>query len=309
MPGANLHQISLPSCHVVIVNYNAGSWLARAVKSVMASDVGSLQCTVVDNASQDQSMVLAQKQLPQQNNDGVNINWVFNQQNLGFAAANNQVLAKLEADYAVLLNPDCELDTGTLRAMLLAMQQNSEFGLASCRILNEDLSLQATCRRRFPTPWSALVRLLMLNKLFPNSRLFADFDYGDDEGPQAQPYTVEAISGAFMVVRRTALEQVGLLDEGYFMHCEDLDWCKRFALAGWQVGFVPMTKIIHAKGVSSKSRPIRVLWTLHKGMNRFFDKFYKDAYSLPMRATVKLGIYLSFLARAGLSLIRTVLVR
>jgi len=303
----------MPSAHIIIVNYNSGDWLTRALSSVClaskAPDSLDLKVTVVDNASTDDSMGLAQRQLESSPTDceALEINWVFNAQNLGFAAANNQILRQLDTDFAVLMNPDCELQADTLAIIYKAFESNPGFAMASCRILNEDNSLQATCRRRFPTPWSALVRMLQLNKLFPNHSAFADFDYGDDVDSTDQPHSVEAISGAFMVVKREALRQIGLLDEGYFMHCEDLDWCKRAELAGLQVGFVPAAQVLHAKGVSSKSRPIGVLWTLHKGMNRFFDKFYQRSYSLPVRLSVKLGIYLSFIARAGLAGLKSVL--
>ena len=173
--------------------------------------------------------------------------------------------------------------------------------------MNEDGSLQSTCRRRFPTPWSALVRMLLLDKVFRENKKFQNFDYGDSVDEDEKPHVVEAISGAFMVVRETALREVGLLDEGYFMHCEDLDLCKRFSESSWKVGFVPSAVIEHAKGVSSKSRPIGVLWTLHKGMNRFFDKFYRNTYSWPIRYAVKIGIWTSFFLRAGLSYARGVL--
>ena len=103
----------------------------------------------------------------------------------------------------------------------------------------------------------------------------------------------------------SAVKQVGLLDEGYFMHCEDLDWCKRFELGQWKVAFVPAAHVVHAKGVSTQSRPIGVLYTLHTGMNRFFDKFYAKQTSLRLRLIVKFGIASSFIARAGVSLIKS----
>ncbi len=294
-----------PSAHIIIVNYNAGEWLTRALKSVLTHGAGIVaRVTVVDNASSDNSLVLAQQQCPADH-----IDWVLNTQNRGFAAANNQVLSSLEQDYAVLMNPDCELRENTLPSILQAFANNQHYGIASCRILNEDGSLQTTCRRRFPTPWSALVRMSQLHRLFPNSPKFRNFDYGHNVNETEENHTVEAISGAFMVVKREAMAQTGLLDEGYFMHCEDLDWCKRFDLAGWQVGFVPSGEVMHAKGVSSASRPVKVLWTLHKGMNRFFDKFYQDTYAWPIRYIVKLGIIVSFSARAFFTLIRSVLRR
>jgi GT2 family glycosyltransferase len=284
------------STHIIIVNYNAGDWLQRSVKSALNFSQGKV--TVVDNASSDSSVSETQSII-----QDTRLEWQLNDLNLGFAAANNQVLDSLEEDIAILMNPDCELNQDTLNAILTPMQVDSGIGMASCRILNEDGSLQASCRRRFPTPWSAFVRLLRLNRLFPNNPKFANFDYGDQILCDAPIEMVEAISGAFMVVRREALQQVGSLDEHYFMHCEDLDWCKRFELANWKVAFVPEAEVIHAKGVSSKSRPIRVLYTLHTGMNRFFDKFYKQEYSLPLRAFVKLGIAGSFVLRAAKTLV------
>ncbi|MEM7360981.1 MAG: glycosyltransferase family 2 protein [Pseudomonadota bacterium] len=285
------------STHIVVVNYNAGDWLTRSIGSALAHSSGLV--TVVDNASEDDSVDTADKQY-----SDARLQWVKNQDNRGFAAANNQVLAELDADFAVLLNPDCVINQDTLPIILRAFAERPEMGLASCRILNENGSLQPTCRRRFPTPWTALVRMLQLHRVFPGNPKFQDFDYGGSvTGDEALEY-VEAVSGAFMVVRKSALQQVGLLDEAYFMHCEDLDWCKRFELAGWRVGFVAAAAVTHAKGISSQSRPIAVLWTLHRGMVRFFDKFYQDQYSWWLRLVVKIGIAASFIGRSLLTLLR-----
>ena len=286
----------MTSAHIIIVNYNAGSWLQRSLQSVL--DFSPCNVTVVDNYSQDDSVARAKKLFAGE----VRLNWIENPENRGFAAANNQVLAELTSEFAVLLNPDCEINQRTLQLILEAFEHHPEIGLASCRILNEDGSLQNTCRRRFPTPWSAMVRMLQLHRLFPNNPKFANFDYGDSDVKQGEVEFVEAVSGAFMLVRKTAMDEVGLLDEEYFMHCEDLDWCKRFAQRGWKVAFVGDASVIHAKGVSSASRPTAVLWTLHTGMNRFFDKFYKGQTSLLLRWFVKLGIMASFIMRWLLNL-------
>lgn len=283
---------------IIIVNYNAGKWLSRSVASALAHSQGEV--TVVDNASTDRSVEIAQQALGQH----PRLHWIINKTNRGFAAANNQVLADLRSEFAVLMNPDCEINEQTLPRILQVFQDEPILGLASCRILNEDGSLQATCRRRFPTPWSAWVRLFQLHRLFPNNAHFVNFDYGESAQGDNSVEFIEAISGAFMVVRKAAFNQVGLLDEAYFMHCEDLDWCKRFELGGWKVGFVGAAHAVHAKGVSSASRPIRVLWTLHRGMNRFFDKFYREQSFWLLRLFVKLGIAVSFIVRSVLTLIR-----
>ncbi|RBP48444.1 glycosyltransferase family 2 protein [Arenicella xantha] len=283
----------MPRYHVIIVNYNAGDWLCRSINSAIEYGAGAI--TVVDNASSDDSIANAQAAVSESR-----VQWLLNECNVGFAAANNQVLRELDADteFAILMNPDCELAPDTIEHILNAFEAHPRLGLASGLILNEDGSVQVTCRRKFPTPWSALVRMLQLHKFFPNHPNFSNFDYGANLTRQSPFAEVEAVSGAFMVARVSAMGEVGLLDEDYFMHCEDLDWCKRFELAGWQVGSEPAAVVTHAKGVSSKSRPVRVLWSLHRGMLRFFDKFYRQQYRWPIRWLVTLGVYVSFAGRA-----------
>jgi len=118
------------------------------------------------------------------------------------------------------------------------------------------------------------------------------------------PVEVEAISGAFMFVRREAVAKVGPLDEGYFLHCEDLDWCLRFRQAGYRVLFVPGVAVVHDKGASSRGRPVRVLWHMHRGMVRFYRKFFRDAYARPFFWLVLAGVWLRFATLATLTLIK-----
>ena len=275
---------------IVIVNYNAGDWLVRSVGSALRYTTARV--SVVDNASIDSSIADLKRAFKEESRLEV----IINAQNVGFATANNQILNNLENDYVVLMNPDCELKQDALDRIISIMQDNETIGLASCRILNADGSLQKTCKRRFPTPKTAGLRMLGMSRLFPQH----DFDFGNKVSDSNSFEILEAVSGAFMVVRKSAMDKVGVLDEKYFMHCEDLDWCKRFALAGWDVAFVPSAEVVHAKGVSSKARPIRVLWNLHRGMDRFFTKFYIDT-PWPLRYLVKIGIYLSFIVRAIVS--------
>lgn len=276
----------------LIVNYNAGAWLERAVNSALRETDGSL--IIVDNASTDSS--LARLQFADSDKSRVSI--MRNDRNLGFAHANNQALTNISGDYVILMNPDCEMSTGCWTEIASVMDREESIGLASCVIRNADGSLQTTCRRRFPTPWSAAVRMLALNRLFPDHPRFQDFDYGATPLPETWE-TVDAISGAFMVVRVSALPEVGLMDDAYFMHCEDLDWCMRFQQAGYAVAFIPQAEVVHAKGISSRSRPVATQWNLHRGMLRFFDKFYREQYPWPFRWFVTVGIYVSFLLRAA----------
>ncbi len=279
------------SVTTVIVNFNAGDWLQRSVGSALRETDGNI--IIVDNASTDGSLAALEAGVSEEGRVSI----LRNDQNLGFARANNQALPGIKDDYAILMNPDCEMNPDCWAAMLRVLDEEEEIGLASCVIHNPDGSLQTTCRRRFPTPWSAAVRMLALNRLFPENPRFRDFDYGDAPIPESWQ-SVDAISGAFMVARISALATVGLLDEGYFMHCEDLDWCMRFQQSGYTVAFIPGAGVVHAKGVSSGSRPVATQWNLHRGMLRFFDKFYRTQYSWPLRWFVTAGVYVSFLFRA-----------
>lgn len=278
----------------IVVNYNAGEWLTACIKSLLASSL-PLKICVVDNASSDDSIDRLQAQYDEE--QGVQIS--VNAENIGFARANNQVLCRQRAEFYALINPDCEVGENTISEVLQAMRDDSEIGIASCLIKNTDGSIQRTCRRKFPTPWTGLVRTLGLSALFPS--VFKDFDYGDVPASGGVEY-VEAISGAFMIVRGSALEKVGLLDDGYFMHCEDLDWCKRFWQSGFKVAFVPNTWITHRKGVGGRS--LWVNWHLHQGMLRFYKKFYLKDYPKVLYVFVYAGVALSFLAKSTLILVR-----
>ena len=278
----------MKSVVVIVVNYNSGHWLEACVNSVLASDY-PLQLYIVDNASTDQSLDKCKSFLQKFDNLQV----IENQNNLGFAKANNLILNTIQADYYVLLNPDCMVQKQTIGYLVGMMQQDNQVGLAGANILNEDGSAQKTSKRNFPTPENSFFRVLGLSRWFSKKSKYADFDIGQSPGTQDKEF-VEAISGAFMVVSADALNQVGGLDEGYFMHCEDLDWCKRVWSHGLKVAFYPGASVVHGKGKSSQSNPYRVNWYLHKGMLRFYKKFYHGKYGKIVSVFVYLGICIRF---------------
>ena len=280
--------------HAIVVNYNAGEWLDACIDSLLGSTYPVRIC-IVDNASTDGSVDRIATGL----HTSPNIKLVRNKENVGFSRANNQALRNDAAEFFVLINPDCVVEADTIGKVVAAMTHHPDIGLASCLIKNADGTIQKTCRRKFPTPWSGMARTLGMHSLFPDR--FEDFDYGDQESTEELEY-VEAVSGAFMVARASAIEVVGDLDEGYFMHCEDLDWCKRFWDAGFKVAFVPDAFVTHKKGASGRS--LRVNWYLHQGMLRFYKKFYIDEYPKIFVGLVYLGVFLSFLAKSTLILVR-----
>jgi nucleoside-diphosphate-sugar epimerase/GT2 family glycosyltransferase len=282
---------------VIIVNYNGGPYLLDTVSSALASTV-PIELFVVDNGSADGSMRVLERAFAGEQR----LRIIENGANLGFARANNIALKYAAGDFLLLLNPDCIVNQDTLQRMVEALRADARAGMAGCLIRNPDGSEQAGCRRTIPTPWTGLVRALHLER-FIGDRGLGRVDLMHSPLP-AEPIYVEAISGAFMLLRREALEQVGPMDESYFLHCEDLDWCKSFEQVGWKILFVPQVEIVHHKGSCSGSRPIFVLWHKHRGMVLFYRKFLSRNYSAPFNLLVILGVWARFAAMLPIELVR-----
>lgn len=281
----------MKECSVIIVNFNGGELLTECVRSVLNSTV-QVQVLVSDNGSSDDSIQYLENNIRDER-----LLVHLNHANLGFATGSNNVVAAATGDYLLFLNPDCLVQQDVLEYMIEKMEEQPDVGMSGCLILNTDGSEQPGCRRRVPTPWRTLVRSFYLDKFFPGHSRFQNVFMHKLPLPE-QAENVEAISGAFMLVRRQAMEDVGLMDEGYFLHCEDLDWCMRFRARGWKILFVPEVEIIHAKGVCSDSRPIRVEWHKHKGMVRFYRKFFRHQYPHVLMWCVIASIWLRFTAVA-----------
>ncbi len=264
-----------PHVSVIIVNYNAGELLTDCVRSVLRSDL-SVEVIVADNGSGDDSIVILHKLLGNE----PRLRIIENGANLGFSTANNIALPYARADFVLFLNPDCLVEPDTIPRMIEQLKNHPDAGMATCLIRNQDGSEQAGCRRMTPTPWRTFVRILHLDRLFRNNPKYQGFNLNEAPLPMA-PIYIEALSGAFMLVKREALNQVGTLDEGYFIHCEDLDWCYRFSKAGWKVLFVPNVAVIHVKGACSSDQLHMINWHKHKGMVRFYRKFFRDEYPAP----------------------------
>jgi nucleoside-diphosphate-sugar epimerase/GT2 family glycosyltransferase len=274
---------------VIIVNFNGGELLARSVRQAFTSD-RPVKIIVSDNASTDNSIRLLKREF----GSDERLTVIHNSSNLGFASANNVALKQAEGDHILFLNPDCLIKPDTISRLLKVFQDDEQAGMVGCRVLNPDGSEQKGCRRRVPTPWRTFVRVLGLSHFTRSTEWLQGFDMSAEPLPEV-PTEVDAISGSLMLVSRTALDDVGPLDEGYFLHCEDLDWCMRFSLKGYKVLFVPDVEVIHHQGYSSKQRPIRVMWHMHKGMMRFYNKFFLRRYPWPMVIIVALGVWFRFL--------------
>lgn len=290
-PAGLLHNVqrSSPSNTVslIIVNYNSGNFLLGCVSSALRQVD---QVIVVDNASSDDS--LAQLEAVFLGDRKLEI--VRNQENLGFAAGCNIGVAHSLGDYLLFLNPDCVLEPDSVGHLWRALDDRRDVGMVGGLLVDPDGAEQAGGRRAIPTPWRSFVRAFGLSR-FANRwpRLFFDFHLHKQPLP-TRPIEVEAISGACMLVHRAAMRSVGHWDEGYFLHCEDLDFSMTLRGRGWKILFVPSARIVHDKGGCSRSRPIFVEWHKHRGMMRFYRKFFQHQYPGPLMWLVALGIWLRF---------------
>lgn len=281
---------------VVIVSFNTKHLLLRCIQSLLEQEE-EIEINISDNGSKD-GTIEAVKGLAQYNKT---IQLFENGTNLGFAKACNLPLSDLDTPYVLFLNPDTVVPPETLAAMRTLMDEDLDIGIAGPLILNESGTEQRGCRRREPTPSRAFAFFLRGQK--------SQVNLVDTPIPQS-PVEVDAISGAFMFVRTAAIKDVGLMDEGYFLHVEDLDWCKRFRIADWKVVFNPKAIVTHTKGGSSGKRLIQVEWHKHRGMVRYYRKFYANKQSAGTRAGIFTAVWLRFFIMApiwgGLTLRNTI---
>jgi O-antigen biosynthesis protein len=270
---------------VIIVSYNVSSFLDQALATLEESARGiDHEVFVVDNASSDDSVEMVKRKHP-----GVKL--IENRDNRGFAAANNQALGLAAGRYILLLNPDTVLRSDTIRTMIRFLDEHPEAGGAGCKVINPDGSLQLACRRGFPTPGVAFFKMVGLSGLFPKSRTFGAYNltYLDPDAVTE----VDAISGSFMMLRKEALDRVGLLDESFFMYGEDLDLCYRIKQAGWKIYYVPLTEIIHFKGESARTVPtMKSIRDFYIAMHIFVEKHHRGSFRFFPRRLLIAGIYL-----------------
>ena len=290
-----------PGLEVVIVSHGAGDLLRRCLHSLEKHPPSlPMAVTVVDSGSPDDTPEMVEKEFPAVR--------LIRSGNVGFSAANNLVLAESgkpgASPFFLLLNPDTEVFEGTLDAALTRLESDPEVGMVGVRLLTPDGGFDHASKRAFPTPLSALAHFTGLGRLpgAPDqlSQYRATWLAEDEAGE------VEAINGAFMMVRREAIAEVGPLDEGYWLYMEDLDWCRRFAEAGWKVFYEPAGEALHVKGGSSPARRrLRQEIAFHRGMGRFYRRF--DAPGSP--GVLNLAVYLGIAAKLAASLMISLVAR
>lgn len=284
-----------PDLVIIIVNYNTCGLLRDCLRSVLASELDlahlpieergpsprrlTLATCVVDNASPDDSVNMIRREFPQ-------VQLIANDHNVGYPAANNQGLRLYGFSdtpdplgsagglprYALLLNPDTVLPPDALARMIAFIEAKPQIGAAGPKLVRLDGSLDKACRRSFPTPITSLWHMLYLDRLFPKSPRFSRYNlsYLDPD----EVTRVDAVVGAFMLVRGEAIVRAGLLDETFFMYGEDLDWAKRITDAGWEVWYYPKVTVLHIKEAASRSS-YKARVEFYRAMNIFYDKHYR----------------------------------
>ena len=284
---------------LIIVNFNAGAFLKECVQTALDQ---ADEIIVVDNASTDSSIELCLQNFSKE----PKLKIIYNSANLGFAAACNIGIEQASHDFLFFLNPDCSLEASAVSELIRILESEDSVGMVGGLLVNMDGSEQGGGRRAVPTPWRSFVRAFGLSRYADRwPKLFFDFHLHKQPLPP-HPIEVEAISGACTLVKRKAMEDVGLWDENYFLHCEDLDWCMRFRQKGWKILFVPSARITHALGVCGSSRPIFVEWHKHKGMMRFYRKFFRHQYPGVLMGLVAVGVWLRFCLVAAYYTVRRV---
>ena len=260
--------MSGPAVSIIIVNWNTREILRDCLRTVyeQTQDV-EFEVIVVDNASADGSADMVRTAFPQ-------ATLLANCANRGFAAANNQGLQLAKGRYVLLLNSDTLVLDGAIEKMVSFAEAHPEAAATACRVVNRDRTWQSTCFL-FPSALNLLIAALYLNGLFPRNRFWGRERMTWWDGQEAR--AVDVVAGCFILVRREAIAQVGVLDESYFMYGEEADWCYRFRKAGWKVLFNPAAQIVHLGGVSSAQLKGPMCLQLRASILLFLRKHYGRA--------------------------------
>lgn len=268
---------------LVVLNHNSGNMLVECLDSVFAHPLPfAFEVIIPDNASTDESLDLVERKW------GDRVRILRNGDNKGFSWGNNKGVALAKGDYICLLNPDTVVHGGALGTLVAFLETHPKAGCIGPKVLNKDGSLQLSAKRAIPSPFDAISRALFLSRIFPKSRRLAHYNvtYLDPDLTQQ----VDASTGCCMLFRRRALDEVGLLDEGYFLYCEDVDWFLRAKNAGWEVWYVAEAVIEHHHAYSTRFRRSQSVRNFHDSMIRFYDKHYAARYPVPFSVSIRTAV-------------------
>ena len=287
-----------PALDVAIVSFRCEGLLRDCLASLAQFPPGrKMTVTVVDNDSGDGTAEMVEREFP-------DVTLIRAPGNVGFSAANNIAMRYSWNPYLLVLNPDTRITEGALERVCAVLDANAKVGIAGAKLVREDGSLDHAAKRSFPTPVGALAHFTGVGRREDASERLSQYrapERGDDEAG-----SVDAVNGAFMMIRRSVLEELGGFDEGYWMYMEDLDLCYRFDAEGWVTWYEPSAVVVHVKaGTSGPIRNPKLNRAFHYGMFRFYRKFYA-----PHRAPILNGlIYVGIGAKLAVSLVRAAFAR
>lgn len=310
--GEGTEQVDLS---IIIVAYKSKEHLAVLLPSILGSKgmkfvvspfMGSsttadesanytTEIIIVDNDSRDGTSEFVKTYFSSIKHGRDLLTRLINNQNTGFASGNNIGIKESSGRYVLLLNPDTKIQPDTLKTMLDFMEQHPEVGISGCKLIKGDGKLDLACRRRFPNPWNSFKRLFLFNRK----------DYNYINLSEDLCMEVDSVVGAFLLIRKSVINIIGLLDEDFFMYGEDLDWCWRCKASGYKVLYYPGTFIYHYKGQSSKKEPFIMLKAFHDSMWIFYKKHYYKNHGMIFNYIVWLGIYGRMLGLVCLNLLKS----
>ena len=268
---------------IIIVNYKSKDFTEGCIKSIYENTSNiSFEIIVVDNNSADGCIDM----LIEKYSD---VKGYQNTENAGFSKANNIGVEIAIGRYLLFLNPDTVIIDRALEKMVEFLDVNVKVGVAGCRVENIDGSLQRACRRSIPTPMSSFFKLTGLSKMFPKSKLMSKYNLSYMN--ENEEIEVDAVSGAFLIFRREVFQDIGGLDEDYFMYAEDIDFCYRAKKKGWKVMYYPEARITHFKGESSKHLSMKATKAFYDSMIIFFRKNLGKQTFFLMRFVIYFGIW------------------
>ena len=276
---------------VVIVNYNVKHFIEQCLFSVLkAAENIACEIFVVDNNSVDGSVTIIKDKFPQ-------VNLIVNKVNTGFSVANNQAMRLAKGEYVLLLNPDTVVQEDTFTKVISFMDTHPDAGGLGVKMLDGQGNFAPESKRGLPTPFVAFYKMVGLSRFFPKSAKFGKYHLS--YLPQDQINEVDVLSGAFMLMRKSVLDKIGLLDETFFMYGEDIDLSYRIQKAGYKNYYFPETQIIHYKGESTKRSSLNYVIIFYKAMAIFSRKHFSGSNAFWFNALIHFAIFL----KAGIAIL------
>lgn len=263
---------------IIIVNWNTKELLRKCIQSIMSNAPSfNYEIIVIDNASSDGSAdmlkyELAKDQYLDRFDSVTNAHVIINEQNLGFAKANNQGIKRAKGEYILLLNPDTEIQHNCLQRTVNFMAQHQDIGILGCKLLNPDKTIQSSVRR-FPTLSSQALILLKLHNLFPNQATLKKYYMSDFDYEKSQE--VDQVMGAYFLINKKVIDKIGELDEKYWIWFEEVDYCKQAKKAGFKTYYYEDAETIHQKAQSfNQVLGIKKQVYLNNSLLHYFNKFH-----------------------------------